>query len=288
MPSREQTIKDHQERLNRVLEYIQDHLDQPLNLNELAKVACFSPFHFHRIFAAYVGESVSAHIRRVRLERAAHRLRHTKRSVTDIAFDAAYETSAAFNKAFRQYFKTTPSKFRTRKIPYYLKPRQLQLVITKETAMQPEIRIRSDKTILYVRRTGDYNKSSGEAWSAVCQFAFPRGLVGRDVEFIGISHDDPDITAEDKLRYDACITVEKDVKPEGEVGVMTLKGGRYAVFLHQGPYHELKATYRMIYKDWLPASGMKLRNSTEFEVYLNDPDRTKPENLKTEIFIPVE
>ena len=154
--------------------------------------------------------------------------------------------------------------------------------------MQPEIRTRPDKTIIYVRRTGDYNKSAGEAWSAVCKFAFPRGLVGRNVEFIGISYDDPDITAVDKLRYDACITVDKAVKPEGEVGVTTLKGGRYAVFLHKGPYENLKGMYQTIYKDWLPASGIKLRNSTGFELYVDDPDRTKPENLRTEIFVPIE
>ena len=288
MPSREQTIKDHQERLNRVLAYIQDNLDQPMNLNTLAKIACFSPFHFHRIFAAYVGESVSAHIRRVRLELAAHKLRHTKRPVTDIALDAAYETPAAFNKAFRQHFKTTPSAFRTKRTRFDLKPRQLQLVITKETSMQPEIRTRSDKTIVYVRRTGNYTKMAGEAWNALCKFAFPRGLMGKNTECLGIGHDDPSITPEDKLRYDACITVDKAVKPEGEVGVTTLKGGRYAVFMHKGPYENLNQTYQAIYKDWLPSSGIKLRDCACFELYLDDPQRTKPENLKTEICVPIE
>ncbi len=287
-PSREQTIKDHQERLNRVLEFIQDNLDQPMDLNALARVACFSPFHFHRIFAACVGESVSAHIRRVRLERAAHRLRHTRRRITDIALDAAYETPAAFNKAFRQYFKTTPSAFRTARTPFDSKPSPLQLPINQETSMQPEIRTRPDKAILYVRRTGNYNKTATEAWSALCAFAGPRGLLGPNTECLGIGHDDPEITAEDKLRYDACITIDRDVKPEGEVGQTTLQGGRYAVFMHTGPYSKLNDTYQSIYRDWMPSSRMKLRDCACFELYLDDVQRTKPEKLRTEIWVPIE
>lgn len=287
MPSREQTIRDHQERLNRVLAFIQEHLDRPMNLEALARVACFSPYHFHRIFAAYVGESVSAHIRRLRLEAAAHKLCHTRRPITDIALDAAYETPAAFNKAFRQCFKTTPSAFRARKRRVDLKTTQLQLVITKETTMQPEIRTRSDQTIIYVRRTGNYKTMAGEAWSALCAFAGPRGLLGKNAQCIGISHDDPSITPEDKLRYDACLTVDKAVKPEGEIGVTTLAGGRYAVFMHRGPYEELGNTYQAIYRDWLPSSGVKLRESPGFELYVDDPDRTKPEDLRTEIWVPI-
>ena len=154
--------------------------------------------------------------------------------------------------------------------------------------MQPEIRTRPDKTILYVRRTGNYNKTATEAWSALCEFAGPRGLLGRNTECLGIGHEDPAITAEDKLRYDACITVDGDVKPEGEVGKTILQGGLYAVFMHKGPYNRLNDTYQAIYKDWMPSSRMKLRDCACFELYLDDVHRTKPENLRTEIWVPVD
>lgn len=83
-----ETFEDYQARILRVLAHIQKNLDGSLSLEELAGVAQFSPFHFHRIFCGMVGESVKEHVRRLRLERAAHRLRHGGQPVTEIALDA--------------------------------------------------------------------------------------------------------------------------------------------------------------------------------------------------------
>jgi AraC family transcriptional regulator len=215
---------------------------------------------------------------------------HSTRTVTDIAHSAGYETSAAFNKAFRRQFHATPTEFRRlRAATPAPEPGRVAANLTFEEAamLKPEIRIRPETRCVFVRRTGRYEESAKGAWEAVCGFAFPRGLVGEGAQMIGISHDDPQITAEDKLRYDACITVDRDVTPEGEVGVTTIAGGRYAVFTHAGGYDGLSGTYRQIYGAWLPASGAKLRDVPCFEVYLNSPDRVKPEDLRTEICIPI-
>ncbi|MFH0879846.1 MAG: AraC family transcriptional regulator [Lentisphaerota bacterium] len=288
--SKEETIRDHQERMNRVLTHIQQHLDEPLTLDDLARVACFSPFHFHRIFAAYVGEPLNSHIRRLRLEFAAHRLCHTHQSITDIALSAGYDTHGAFTKAFTQFFQLSPSQFRKERATTYFWQPELRINsrTTTEATMQPEIRNMKERKVIFVRRTGPYQKAAKEAWDSVCSYAFPHGLVGPGAEFIGIGLDDPSITAEDKLRYDACITVQRDVKPEGEVGIQSISGGKYAVFLHKGPYSELKQAYDAAYGQWLPASGAKLRNATCFEIYLDDVAKTKPQNLRTEICIPIE
>jgi AraC family transcriptional regulator len=289
MTTRLDTIQDYHERMNRVLDHIRQHLDEPLNLNRLADLACFSPFHFHRIFAAYVGEPVSAHVRRLRLELAAHRLCHTRQSITDIALSAGYETPGAFNKAFKRHFRVSPTRFQKEKKPvFFSQPIEMAIESTqKEDAMKPEMKNRSDTQVLYVRRTGKYNESARTAWGAVCGYAFRKGLVEPDAEFIGLSHDDPDVTPEDKLRYDACISVKSEVKPEGEVGVQTIPGGNFAVFLHKGPYENLYNTYKAIYSEWLPQSGAQLRDASCFEKYLNDASRTKPADLLTEIYIPV-
>lgn len=286
---RRATRRDHQERLNRVLLYIQEHLDEPLSLSTLADIACFSPFHFHRIFAAYVGETVKDYVRRTRLELAAHRLCHTSEAVTEIALRAGYETPSAFTKAFRRRFRRSPTGFRSRNTTFRFRRDTLERMNTQpeEATMKPEMRQRKDTKVVCVRRVGPYSQAAGSAWQAVCGFAYPRQLVGKDAEFIGVSHDDPAITAEDKLRYDACITIQREVKPEGEVAVQTIPGGRFAVFTHKGPYSGLHEAYKAIYSQWLPASGAKLRDQSCFEKYLNDPDKTKPENLLTEIFIPV-
>src|SRR5499427_935096 len=106
------TVEDYQRRILGVLVHIQNHLDSPLPLDELAEVAHFSPFHFHRIFRGMLGESVKEHVRRLRLERAAHRLRFTGQPVTEIAFDAGYETHESFTRAFAAMFGEPPTEFR--------------------------------------------------------------------------------------------------------------------------------------------------------------------------------
>jgi AraC family transcriptional regulator len=115
-----------------------------------------------------------------------------------------------------------------------------------------------------------------------------RVFTQRQTSFIGISHDDPRITDSDRLRYEACITIRATVKPKGDVGIQILKGGAYAVFLHRGTYERFSETYDRIFAEWLPASGYSLRNIPHFERYLNrNPKRTKPENMRTELFIPL-
>ena len=107
------TLKDYKRRLLRVLVHIQQHLDDALGLEELAGLACFSPYHFHRIFKGMVGESVKEHIRRLRLERAASQLKLGTAPVTSIAFDAGYESHEAFTRSFRAVFGVPPSRFRS-------------------------------------------------------------------------------------------------------------------------------------------------------------------------------
>jgi AraC family transcriptional regulator len=95
------TLQDYRARLIRVFVHIQRHLDGPLALDDLAGLAGFSPFHFHRVFRGMTGESVQAHIRRLRLERAAQRLKHGGRSILEIALDAGYDSHEAFTRAFK-------------------------------------------------------------------------------------------------------------------------------------------------------------------------------------------
>ena len=108
------TARTYEERMLRVLVHIQEHVDEDLSLAALARVAHFSPYHFHRIFRGMVGESVKTHIRRLRLERAALHLKTTRRPVTRLAFEAGYETHESFTRAFRDMFGVAPSVYRRR------------------------------------------------------------------------------------------------------------------------------------------------------------------------------
>jgi AraC family transcriptional regulator len=286
MEQRPETLSDYQQRIILVLVYIDEHFNEQLALDDLARIACFSPYHFHRIFQAFIGEPLYAYIKRLRLENAAVNLRSTGLSVTDIAFKSGYETPAAFAKAFRERFGVTPTGFRTKNGKISGDKQSTQ---TTEEIMEPEIRRLEDQKVLFVRRTGNYGQAAAEAWKTLMKHAFWRMMTTRSVKFIGISRDDPKLTEESKLRYDACMTVKEGVNAKGELGVQTLRGGKYAVFLHEGSYEKFNETYDLIFSEWLPRSGYKLRETPCYELYLNkNPNRTKPENLRTEIHIPIE
>lgn len=282
------TVDSYQDRLERVLHYIREHLDEPLTVERLSAVACLSPFHFHRIFSAFLGETVSTHVRRIRLEQAALLIAETGTSMTEAALSSGYETPAAFTRAFRVQFGVSPTEYR--KQQRVTSASCTVKTYAKEIAiMAPEMRELQELHVLYVRKTGPYAEVAGKAWETLMRFAYQHRLLSPETACIGIGYDDPSVTPEEQLRYDACITFNGVVQPEGEVGLQTVAGGRYAVFLHKGAYTGLSETYRSIFAGWLPNSGYTLREAPCFEKYLNrDPRRTKPENLRTEIWVPVD
>jgi AraC family transcriptional regulator len=287
--AKETTRLHYLEQLNSALIYIQEHIGEKLTLDTIADEACISPFHFHRIFSAFMKESLGVYIQRLRIERAALKLSTTGDDITSIALDVGYDTSSSMARAFRKRFGCSPFQFRSEKRCFQASsPVPITVEREEKKAMKPEIRTIPDRDVVYVRKMGAYAKAATEAWSSVCKFAYSNRLVGKNSMMIGISYDEPNITEEQKLRYEACITVDKPVTPKGEVGFQTIRGGTYAVFLHRGPYEKFSETYRIIFTQWLPASGERLRDEPCFEVYLNrDPARTKPENLKTEIYVPL-
>lgn len=287
-------------RMNTVLLHIQSHLDSELSLEELAALSCFSPTHFHRIFKGMMGETVADHIRRIRLERAALRLVGGRHTVTGAAFDAGYETVESFSRAFKKMFGCPPSRYREQhwrsmydKFPglVHYRPNaactKLYPKDRKETNMEVRIQTVPPMQVAFIRKTGPYNQCE-QAWERLCAWAGPKGLLRADTQYLGVGHDDPQVTPPDKIRYDACVTVDENVEGEGEVGIQTVGDGRYAVTTHEGPYEDLEATYAELMGRWLPESGERLGSGLCFELYRNDPKSTPPEALLTDIYISIE
>ena len=104
-------------RINRVIDHIDRNLQHELTLAELAGVANFSRFHFHRIFSAMVGEPLNQFIQRIRIEKAASQLgEHPDKPITSIALDCGFSSSAAFARAFKHRFEMSASDWRERAI----------------------------------------------------------------------------------------------------------------------------------------------------------------------------
>ena len=278
--------KIHLERVNRVTAYLEQNLDAEINVKDLAAMACYSEFHFHRIFHAHIKESVYAYRKRLLLERSVKQLSHSQHSVIDIALDCGYQSPSAFNKAFKQQFGHTPSHVRAHKgCVFKAKPIQQPCGVKP---MKAQIKNLPELQLIAARGVGKYADSAAEAWGKVMSFTYSKKLMKPDVMMIGICHDDPHVTEDDRIRYDACLTVNADISDHPELRQHKIEAGRFAVFLHRGSYEHLPQTYDYIFAEWLPESGHQLRDVPSFEKYLNrDPRRTKPENLKTEIHIPI-
>ena len=141
--------------------------------------------------------------------------------------------------------------------------------------------------VAFMRHVGPYGEV-GSTWDCLLPRLGKEGWLGGTTLFIGICHDDPAVTPQEKIRYDACVSVDERFAPAGDIGVQTIPGGEYAVATHFGPYHELGKTYAKLMGEWLPRSGRTLRSTPCFESYLNDPGSTEPEDLVTDIYVPLE
>jgi AraC family transcriptional regulator len=286
----------YKQRILSVQLYIQKNLDRELSLDELARKSYFSTYHFHRIFKVVVGESLKEHIRRLRLERAASHLKHTDESVINIAFDASYQTHEAFTRAFKTIFGCSPSGFRTnnsasqRIIAQYQSDRQVNKRnknhVNGDEIMEVKIKDIKPMRVAFVRHVGPYNQV-GKAWDRLCTHVGKEGHLGSSSKFIGICYDDPEVTHPEKIRYDACILVDESFVPKEEIAVQTIGGGEYAVTTHFGSYDNLGQTYSELIGEWLLKSDRELRSEPGMEFYLNDPDGTAPDDLITDICLPL-
>ena len=289
MTGTEQTQKNYYERINLVLQYIQNHLDDNLDLDYLAGLSCYSQFHFHRIMRAYLGESLGSYIQRTRIGVAAQLLRVSNIPIAEIAIKVGYDTPAAFNKSFKKRFGVAPSRYRVDK-EYLIPFREpiKQTISMENHILDPEYRTIDDFKVVYVTAIGAYGDHNTEnAWRTVCGFAGKNQLFGPNTEFIGISYDDPKITEPERCRYEACIVVKSNIKPEGKVGFKIIAGGKYAVFKILGPYTYLYPSYQYIFGQWVPKNNIELRDEPGFEKYLNSSDNIPPEKLETEIWLPI-
>jgi AraC family transcriptional regulator len=279
--------EEYVKRTLKVLIYIEENIDEDLTLEGLAKIACYSPFHFHRIFQAVVGETVHGYVKRLRMQMAAGKLRYTEQPITAIALDASFETPSAFTRAFKQFMGSSPKNYRS----LYSAVNTITQKIKELPMIQPDKIERSlpDLRLLFVRRYGNYTQSPWAAWLTMMDFINENHLDRSKMRYFGISHDDPEITSEDKLRYDAAILVSPGTKEKGEVGHQVLKGGKYAIFTHHGPYAGLEEAFSRIFLKWLPDSKETFDESRAvFCEYFNmEYVKTAPEKLSTKLYIPL-
>jgi AraC family transcriptional regulator len=298
-PKHKTTWNDYQERILRVLTHVQEHLDEALDLDELARVACFSSFHFHRVFAAMTGETIADHVRRLRLERAAMELRSGAKQVVQVALDAGYEAHEAFTRSFKAAYGVSPAQFRRATGPVailaapsgvHFRPGVPLTTFNTNHITTKVMKVITKKIkpmrVAYMRHVGPY-ESIGPTWKdLLARLSADKQIRKRSV-YIGMGHDNPAVTPVAELRYDACVTVEGAYEPKKPVKLQTIAGGDYAV-AKNCPIGKIKEAFQYLFAKWLARSSRELRPVPSFIVFVGVRDGVAPKKLRADIYMPLQ
>ncbi|GAA0526025.1 AraC family transcriptional regulator [Pigmentiphaga daeguensis] len=273
-----QTRSHYERRLEPVLAWLAAHPDHDADLYHLAGLACLSPYHFHRVYRAMLGETVAATVQRVRLLRASAELHRGGRTLDQVARRAGYGSTAAFSRAFRTAFGMPPGRYR--------EDRSSDVIYrSKELTMYPvQIASFPGASLAALSHTGDYLRI-GATFDRLFMLAGSRNLLRGEPRSFGIYYDDPEQVATQDLRSEAGLEAPPGVALDAPLHRVELPAGRCAVLEHTGPYSELESAYAWLFGGWLPASGEQPADFPVFEEYVNDPKTTPPSDLKTRIYL---
>ena len=311
MNVQERSRIEYRARINRVMDYIDRNLDAPLDLAALAGVAHFSPFHFHRIFTMMTGETPADYVQRLRIERAASWLQNDRSAtITGVAEACGFGSVSLFSRSFRARYGMTASEYRLRERAIFshnglryskngqplgkngkagfdfdaqLCPVNLNNLIFMDAKI--EIREMPEIRVAYVRYQGAYDQI-GKAYEKLMRWAGPRGLLGTGTKTITVYQDDPAVTAIEKVRQDACITLSADVEVSGEIGRAMIPGGKHAVGRFQVDSKGFEKAWNTMCL-WLADNGWQYGGSP-YEIYHNPVETVETDRMfDVEICIPV-
>ncbi|HSL46249.1 MAG TPA: helix-turn-helix domain-containing protein [Anaerolineales bacterium] len=305
------TNEKYEQAILSTLLYIQSHLESDLALELLAGRVGFSPYHFHRIFREVIGEPAKEYIRRLRMDRAAYRLKISEETIMRIALDAGFTTHESFTRAFQRQFGMSPSAFRRNFLqasrarkkqlpPRYMTefPLQGEPGSPANPSTSSQVRLEHVRPIIvaFVRHVGPYDRllDPGSPMSLLWEELFDWGnanqLINADSLLIGIPQDDPSITPPEKQRFDVCVQIPEFRNPSGSghIGCQTIAAGTFGVGRHYGSFDDLADTYMGMYDALITTGKFRLRTQAPFEVYGYSAVKGDIRIHFTDVYLPVE
>lgn len=297
--------KEYISRINRVIDHIDNNLEEDLSLTTLANIALFSPYHFHRIFSAFVGETLNDFVKRIRLEKAARLLVYEPdRPITEVAEACGYKSLSAFCRRFKTHFNTSAQNYRQDRIDENSKNSTLnskksqsfgfktdyvcsiEIQISKTMKTNIEIKEMPALELLGCKHVGAFDQI-GQAYGKLMQWAGPKGLLSDpNLKTATVYHDDPKVTDINKLRQSACITKHSDIKPEGEISELTVEAGLYAVGRFEVSATEFKQAWDSMCIG-VAESGYQPKDAAPYELYHNNHEEHPEKKFIVDICIPV-
>lgn len=301
-PNPEDVPADTLGRIHRAIDHVVGHLDGDLSLEAVARAARFSPFHFHRIFKALLGETLGHFVKRQRLERALHLMSHAPaRSLTDVALACGFSSSSDFSRCFKQRFGVSPSAFdlatfRADRRDEFERAHggvegapRFGLLPPGENPDGFEVTLRDlpARTVAYVRVLDPYRSPGAvtAAYEHLLAWAEAHGVADRP--WLGYQWDEPEIVALEHCRYDAAVEVD-DVRPEGRIGRYRFPPMRVAEVVLDGDLDLEVRALDWLYGTWLPGSGYVPADLPCFEAWIGRPFAHGTERFTLACHLPVE
>ncbi len=285
---KDNTRMGYAKRIERVVCYLADHLDQPLDLNRLADEACLSPYHFHRIYVAFTGETLALTVRRLRMHYAAANLLVRDVGISILAKETGYGSLQAFNRVFKESYGLTPSQYRARggltKILMSSEMHDSEMFAGYEVTIQP----RESARAVALRHQGSYMEII-HTYERLAAWAAGQNLFNKNTRVFVVYYDDPALVACDDLRADICISVPDEfvLKDGASLNMIQLPAGRCAVLKHCGAHPELINAYQYLFGDWLGRHNEEPDDQPHFEEHLTNPKSVPPSQLETLVYLPL-
>lgn len=286
---------------------MEDRLEEPLSLADIAAVAGLSPHHFHRVFRAVVGENPKAFLRRLRLERAVYRLKVSTDTVLHVALESGFATPETFTRAFVRRFEITPSEYRKmlrayREYADVAQQSETSAGVAEETPLT--LRFDLDAAPVWVERTPERHllvlrhrgydvlgieHASVLPWEQLRAFARERGIAHSFDRLVGITHDDPYVVDDEQIRFDAGILIAAPMDPPHPFTYRRMPAQLCVVHRHTGGAEQIAKTFAAIGVQWMPSAGWRLRCAPPFEIHHIVQDAKSAARIScTDAYVPLD
>jgi AraC family transcriptional regulator len=292
-------------RINKVLTYIDENLNNELSLKTLSNVAYYSPFHLHRLFKAITNETLNTYITRKRIERTAMMLIHNKEySITEIAYKYGFKNDSTFSRTFKKLYGQSPSEFRKSNLENFSKISKVKSkngkvnFITEEylcninnlknwIKMNAKIEISEmpKMNLAYVTQIGVNGIEN--AFQKIVRWATPQGLLSNaGANMCRVFHDSFKVTDADKVRMSIGILTNQKLEADGEVGLSTIEKGRNIVGHFIIELQEFERSWESLFI-WMNDNGYKKADRFPFEIYHNNYNEHPEKKCIVDLCIPI-